>query len=175
WGKNATLLDRPLPSDLSGLPPIQYRVVVGDYFRAMGVRILNGRAFTDRDADDAPKVAIINRAMAKRDYPKDDPMGKLITVNPPVELLPKKMVEDSIRSGNVPPNYAPPKFEIVGVADDARYGGITTPAAPVVYVPYAQGAEGSTSLYLLARTTGAPPSLVGPLPPIRAEPGRDPP
>src|SRR5262245_27459046 len=36
WGKNVTLLDRPLPSDLSGLPPIQYRVVVGDYFRAMG-------------------------------------------------------------------------------------------------------------------------------------------
>ena len=173
WGKNVTLLDRPLPSDLSGLPPIQYRVVVGDYFRAMGVRILNGRAFTDRDANDAPKVAIINRAMAKRDYPNSDPIGKLITVNPPLELLPKKMVEDSIRSGNLPPNYAPPKFEIVGVADDARYGGITTPAAPVVYVPYAQGAEGSTSLYLVARTAGDPLSLVGPIRQIVAELDRD--
>ena len=169
WGKNVTLLDRPLPADLSGLPPIQYRIVVGDYFRAMGVRILNGRAFTDRDAKDAPKVAIINRAMAKRDYPDSDPIGKLITVNPPLELLPKKLVEDSIRSGNVPPNYAPPKFEIVGVADDARYGGITTPAAPVVYVPYAQGAEGATSLFLVARTTGDPLSLVGPIRRIVAE------
>src|SRR4029450_5295032 len=126
----------------------------------MGVRILNGRAFTDRDAKDAPKVAIINRAMVKRDYPSSDPIGKLITVNPPLELLPKKIVEESIRSGNVPPNYAPPKFEIVGVADDARYGGITTPAAPVVYVPYAQGAEGATNLFLVARTVGDPLALV---------------
>jgi len=173
WGKNVTLLDRPLPADVSGLAPIQYRVVVGDYFRAMGVRILNGRAFTDRDARDAPKVAIINRAMAKRDYPNGDPIGKLITVNPPLELLPKKMVEDSIRSGNLPPDYAPPKFEIVGVADDARYGGITTPAVPVVYVPYAQGAEGTTSLYLVARATADPLSLVGPIRQIVAELDRD--
>jgi putative ABC transport system permease protein len=173
WGKNVTLLDRPLPADLSGLPPIQYRVVVGDYFRAMGVRILNGRAFTDRDTRDAPTVAIINRAMAKRDYPNSDPIGKLITVNPPLELLPKKMVEESIRSGNLPPNYTPPKFEIVGVADDARYGGITTPAAPVVYVPYAQGAEGTTSLFLVARITGNPLSLVAPIRQIVAELDRD--
>ena len=173
WGKNVTLLDRPLPADLSGLPPIQYRVVVGDYFRAMGVRILSGRAFTDRDAGDAPKVAIINHAMAKRDYSNSDPVGKLITVNPPLELLPKKMVEDAIRNGNVPPNYAPAKFEIVGVADDARYGGITMPAVPVVYVPYAQGAEGTTSLYLVARATANPLSLVGPIRQIVAELDRD--
>src|SRR5262245_15443685 len=173
WGKSVTLLDRPLPADRSGLPPIQYRVVVGDYFRAMGVRILDGRVFTERDAKDAPKVAIINRAMARRDYPDSDPIGKLITVNPPLELLPKKLVEDSIRSGNVPPNYAPPQFEIVGVADDARYGGITTPAVPVVYVPYAQGAEGETSLYLVARTAGDPLSLVGPIRQIVAELDRD--
>jgi putative ABC transport system permease protein len=118
-------------------------------------------------------VAIINRAMAKRDYPNSDPIGKLITVNPPLELLPKKMVEESIRSGNLPPNYAPPKFEIVGVADDARYGGITTPAAPVVYVPYAQGAEGTTSLFLVTRTTGNPLSLVAPIRQIVAELDRD--
>src|SRR5262249_6042039 len=116
WGKNVTLLDRPLPADMSGLSPIQYRVVVGDYFRAMGVRIVNGRAFTDRDdAKDAPRVAIINRAMARRDYASSDPIGKLITVNPPVELLPRKLVEDQIRSGSLPRNYSPDRFEIVGV------------------------------------------------------------
>jgi len=168
WGKSVTLLDRPLPPDLSGLPPIQYRVVVGDYFRAMGVRILNGRAFTERDTTDAPKVAIVNRAMAKRDYPNSDPIGKLITVDPPTELLPKKMVEDAIRAG-APADYSPPKFQIVGLADDARYGGITTPAVPVVYVPYTQGAQGATNLYLVARTVGDPLALVSPIRKIVSE------
>lgn len=170
WGKNVTLLDRPWPADARGLPAIQYRVVVGDYFRAMGVRLLNGRAFTDRDNTiEAPRVAIVNRAMVKRDYPNSDPIGKLITVNPPPELLPKKMVEDARRNGSLPPNYSPDKFEIVGVADDARYGGIITPAAPVVYVPYAQGAEGQTSLYLVVRAAGDPLSLAGPIRQIVAE------
>jgi putative ABC transport system permease protein len=172
WGKTVTLLDRPLPAGLSGLPPIQYRVVVGDYFRAMGIRILNGRVFTERDTRDAPKVAIVNRAMAKRDYPDSDPIGKLITVDPPTELLPKKMVEDAIRAG-APADYSPPKFQIVGVADDARYGGITTPAVPVVYVPYAQGAQGTTNLYLVARTVGDPVALVGPIRQIVSELDRD--
>jgi len=44
WGKTVTLYDRPLPSALRGLPSIQYRVVAGDYFRALGVPILRGRA-----------------------------------------------------------------------------------------------------------------------------------
>jgi putative ABC transport system permease protein len=174
WGKNVTLLDRPLPQEFSGLSPIQYRTVVGDYFQAMGIRIMNGRAFTDRDnRPDAPKVAIINRAMARRDYPGADPIGKLITVNPPPQLFPKKMLEDAIRAGNLPPNYSPPAFAIVGVADDARYGGMTTAAVPVVYVPYAQGAEGGTSLYLVVRASADPMSLVAPIRQIVAELDRD--
>ena len=172
WGKTVTPLDRPLPADLSGLSPIQYRIVVGDYFRAMGVRILNGRAFTERDSRDAPKVAIVNRAMVKRDYPNSDPIGKLITVDPPTQLLPKKMVEDAIRAG-APADYSPPKYQIVGVAEDARYGGITAPPVPVVYVPYTQGAQGATNLYLVVRTAGDPLALVGPIRQIVSELDRD--
>jgi putative ABC transport system permease protein len=163
WGKNVTLYDRPLPADMSGLKPIQYRVVAGDYFRAMGIRILSGRSFTDRDTLAAPRVAIINRAMATRDWPDQDPIGKIISVNPPVELLPRKMVEDAQRNGTLPRDYRPDLFTIVGVAEDTHYSGLTTAAVPLVYAPLAQGAEGTTNMFLVVRAQGDPLSLVAPI------------
>lgn len=42
WSKNVTFFDRPLPQDYRSLAPIQYRVVAGNYFRALGVRMLSG-------------------------------------------------------------------------------------------------------------------------------------
>ncbi|MGH9202586.1 MAG: ABC transporter permease, partial [Vicinamibacterales bacterium] len=68
WGKYVTFFDRPLPKDLAGLSPIQYRLVAGDYFRALGIRVRSGRAFTDDDTLEAPRVAIVNREMARRHY-----------------------------------------------------------------------------------------------------------
>src|SRR6202022_3946484 len=56
WGKNATLYDRPLPATVRDLPPIQYRVVAGDYFRALGIPILSGRAFMPADTQQGAKV-----------------------------------------------------------------------------------------------------------------------
>ncbi len=150
WGKNAALLDRPLPPDLQGLSPIQYRVVAGDYFRALGIRIISGRAFNDRDGQDAPKVAIISQAMARRDWPGQDPLGKQISVNPPPSMLPRESVS---------PDYDPAKFTIVGVAADVRYGSLSTEAVPLVYVPYSQGSEGEMSMYLVVRSPNDPGML----------------
>jgi len=105
WGKAVTLYDRPLPATLTDLPPIQYRVVAGDYFRALGVSILSGRAFTEADTEQGPKVAIVNREMARRYWNGLDPIGKVISVNPPIELVPR---------GTVPPDYEPARLTVVG-------------------------------------------------------------
>jgi putative ABC transport system permease protein len=163
WGKQVTLYDRPLPADMSGLQSIQYRVVAGDYFRAMGIRILSGRAFNERDTLDAPQVAIINLAMARRDWPNQDPIGKIISVNPPVELLPRQMVEEAQRRGTLPVNYQPARFTVVGVAEDTHYSSLTTAAVPLVYAPLAQGAEGTTNMYLVVRAQGDPVALAAPI------------
>jgi predicted permease len=156
WGKNLTFYDRPLPADVRGLPPIQYRVVAGDYFRALGVRILNGRAFTDADTGAALKVAIVNQELVKRHWNGQSPLGKIISVNPPLQVLPKAIIEEARRAGGIPPNYEPDKFTVVGVADDALYGGLERSALPLVYVPYAQGSEGTTNMMLVVRTGGNP-------------------
>jgi putative ABC transport system permease protein len=145
WGKNVTLHDRPLPVSIRELPEIQYRVVTGDYFHAMGVPILAGRAFDEADTQQAARVAIINRTMALLHWKGKDPLGKLISVNPPVHLLPAR---------TAPPGYEPERFTIVGVAADVRYGALRDAPAPLVYAPYAQGSEGTTTMFLAVRASG---------------------
>jgi putative ABC transport system permease protein len=150
WGKNVTLYDRPLPATVRELPPIQYRVVAGDYFRALAVPILQGRAFTDADTADGAKVVVVNREMVKRYWKDQDPIGKVISVNPPIQLVPR---------GTVPPDYEPDLFTVVGVAADVHYGSLDTAPLPLVYAPFTQGSEGTTTMYLVVRSQTDPASL----------------
>ncbi len=159
WGKRITFFDRPLPADVNSLQPIQYRVVVGDYFRALGIRITSGRAFTDQDTADAAKVVIVNRELVRRHWNDEDVIGKIVSVNPPVQLLPKSVIEEA-RAAGLPADYAPDRFTVIGVADDVRYSGLNVAAVPVVYAPYAQGSEGSTNMYVTIRTDGDPLNIV---------------
>jgi putative ABC transport system permease protein len=159
WGKRLTLYDRPLPADFRGLPAMQYRVVSGDFFRAMGIRVVAGRAFTDADTLQAPKVAIVNRDLVRQHFGDQNPIGKIIGVNPPLELLPESAVKEA-RAAGLPEDYAPAKLEIVGVVDDVRYAGLATAAIPVVYAPYAQGSEGAVTMFLAVRTLTDPLSIV---------------
>ena len=161
WGKSVTLYDRPLPADVRGLPSIQYRVVVGDYFKVLGIRILSGRPFTDADILRAPKVAIVNQEFVRRHWSGASPLGKIISVNPPMSLVPKSIVDEAIRSGAIPPDYQPDRLTVVGVADDVRYGGLHVSAVPVVYMPHAQGSEGTTNMFFVVRTARDPLSLAG--------------
>jgi predicted permease len=161
WGKNIVFYDRPLPSDITGLSPIQYRVVSGDYFRALGIRIRSGRAFTDRDIRQAPKVAIVNRELVRRYWNDQDPIGKIISVNPPLKVLPKSVVDEAMKAGRIPPGYEPDKFTVVGVADDVLYGGLSRSPLPLVYAPFAQASEGTTNMFLTVRTDSDPLAVVG--------------
>jgi putative ABC transport system permease protein len=150
WGKNATLYDRPLPATIRELPSIQYRVVAGDYFRALAVPILRGRAFTDADTAEAAKVVVVNREMVKRYWKDQDPIGKVISVNPPIQLVPR---------GTVPADYEPTLFTVVGVAADVHYGSLDAAPLPLVYAPFTQGSEGTTTMYFVVRSQTDPVSL----------------
>jgi predicted permease len=161
WSKRVTLFDRPLPNTVDALSSIQYRVVAGDYFRALGIRMVSGRAFTDRDIQGAPKVVIVNRAMAQQHWAGQDPVGKVLSVNPPLHLLPASVIEEAKRAGSFRENYEPDRFTVVGVADDVRYSSLNRSALPLVYAPYAQGSEGTTNMFLVVRTDGDPLSIAG--------------
>jgi predicted permease len=159
WGKYLTLFDRPLPASVRDLPPYQYRVVVGDYFRAMGIRVFNGRAFGTSDNQDSPNVVVVNREAVRTFWNGEDPIGKIVSLNPPLELLPKDVLQRA-RLAGLFSDYVSPRFTVVGVVDDVRNGGLMSAAVPTVYAPYAQGVEGATSMFLTVRTDGDPLAAV---------------
>ena len=82
-------------------PGANYRVVTPNYFRAMGIPIVQGRAYTDRDNETTPLVMIVNQELARTVFPGEDPVGKRINF------------------GRVE-NGQPVWFEIVGVAANIR-------------------------------------------------------
>jgi macrolide transport system ATP-binding/permease protein len=113
------------------------RVVGADYFRTLQVRLIRGRFFTEADDASKPRVAIVNRALAKRFFPAEDPIGKTI--------------------GD--PNLSPPSLrQIIGVVDDLREGPLGEEIAPAVYTPFNQAPE--NSYFLVVRTALDPASML---------------
>ncbi len=62
-------------------PIVERNVVDAGYFEAMGIPVLQGRAFTEADNEDAPPVMIVNQTFAERYWPGEDPIGKQVEAN----------------------------------------------------------------------------------------------
>jgi predicted permease len=89
-----------------------------DFFKAIGTPLLRGRFFSIGDGPDAPPVAIINDAMARRSWPGHDPVGRRFKVGP----------WDSDR----------PWYTVVGVVADMRRQGLEREPFPQMFVSLAQ-------------------------------------
>ena len=118
----------------------RYRVCTPDYFQTMGIRVVKGRSFTEYDKADAPKVVIVNEALARKHWPNGDAVGKRI-------------------KSYGPPDKAP-WYEIVGVVQDIKHE-LNIPVTPEFYFPYAQDVW--NSMVVVAKTKGNPASLAGAL------------
>ena len=137
--------DRPVVAG-EPLPDEELRMVSPDYFQTMGIALLKGRLFTDHDSVDAPRVAIINEALAERYWSEQNPLGKRLAF---AGLSDNK----------------PEWIEVVGVVKNIRHEGLDVEAKPEVYLPYQQPlfAPADTSLpsmYLVIRAAGDPKFLV---------------
>jgi putative ABC transport system permease protein len=102
--------------------------VTPDYFRAMGIPLLRGRAFTERDSFEAPPVAIISETFARRFFPNENPVGKRLAIEGRTPGQPVGPV----------PGAASPWSEIVGVVADTKKLNLTAGIAPAVYMSYWQ-------------------------------------
>src|SRR5581483_8037812 len=121
------------PAEPGRAPTAWYGVTSPDYFRTLGIALVRGRAFNERDTRDAPPVAIISENFARRWFPNADPLGRRIIV------------------GRV-------TREIVGVAANVKHTSPAEDEAERMYAPLAQNPRGT--LMLIIRTAGDPNALV---------------
>ncbi len=123
--------------DNEGVPVTEHRTVMNGYFDTMGVPIVAGRAFDDRDRPGAPFVTIVNETLARRLFPN---------LNPP------EVIGQQIRAyGN--------STEIVGVSANVRSRRPEMAPDPELYFPFAQWPNPSMSY--VVRAQGDPAALTG--------------
>jgi putative ABC transport system permease protein len=132
------------PAREDQLPTAQYRMVTPAFFRTLGIPLLAGRAFDDRDRAGAPRVAVVSRALARRSFPDRDPVGQVLLVAD---------TPDGFRA-----------MEIVGVAGDVKHQGLETEAEAHLYVPYHQTHPAllvwlAANQFLAVRAAGSPLAL----------------
>jgi putative ABC transport system permease protein len=118
-------------------------LVSADYFRTMGVPLLKGRAFTDRDDGTAPPVAIVSQSFARRYFAGGDPLGRRVLLH---ERAPMTCCS---AAGPVEGVWR----EIVGVVADVRQANLDEAPAMTIYRPYTQIVE--HDMVLMVRASSA--------------------
>jgi predicted permease len=127
-------------------PPIVERADVSPgYFHLMEIPLDRGRLFSDTDSETAPQVAVINEALAKSYWGKQDPVGKRFKMSGP---------QDRQVTG-------PGWITVVGVVADARTEALTQKSVPQFYLCSYQSAVKDLAIFLRGQLdTGAIPTQV---------------
>ena len=112
-------------------------VISPNFFEVMGIPIVLGRGFSDRDNADAPKVVVINETAARKYFPNENPLGRKFGTS--VEL-----------NG---------QYEVVGLLHDVKYDSVRDLTPPTMYLPYPQTGVGGAVFEV--RTAGAPAGAMG--------------
>src|SRR5262249_44263980 len=104
------------------------------YFQVMGIPVLKGRGFDRHDDASAPRVAVINEALALRLWPGQNPLRRRVRLT----------------SGDL--------LQVIGVVKTGKYGFLNEQPRPYLYLPFQQNYTAPTMLHI--RTAGEQPALV---------------
>ena len=139
---NPVGIDYDLPFSADGSPPpanaerqeVDFRVVAGDYFQALGVPLVRGRGFDATDREDAARVVLVNRTLANRFFAGRDPVGRRVWVGGSVGVA-----------------------TVVGVVGDVRHRSLSARPRAELYVPFRQYPHGGMTV--VVRGSGDPSAL----------------
>ena len=126
-----------LPFLIMGRPPVEEKDTPGagwmsaspGYYGVFKIPILHGRDFAESDTAAAPGVVLINQTLAKKYWPKENPVGQQIIIGK-----------------DVGPEFEEPARQIIGVVGDTHEGGLDRDPGPLMIVPAAQVTDGMTAL-----------------------------
>jgi putative ABC transport system permease protein len=127
---------RPAPPP-NEVPSTNVRGASPDYFRALGIRVRQGRTFTDQDVQGSLPVVVVNETMAKKVWPGESPLGKRINFGDPAQ----------------PADW----MTVVGVVADVRHQALNEEPGSEAYWPQYQ--QPFTDFFLVLRTDRDPASL----------------
>jgi putative ABC transport system permease protein len=137
---NTTPIEGYVPSPDRPAMNIDFFQTVGPrYFETMGVRLIEGRFFDERDGPGAPRAVIVNESLAQHVWPNQSALGH-----------------------RVQPGGPPDWWTIVGVVEDVKNNGVDQPAGTELYLSYLQTGGGALRAgYLVVRTRSRPSGLIG--------------
>jgi putative ABC transport system permease protein len=120
-----------------GAESVSVNYAAGDYFRAMGIPILEGRAMDSSDRAGRPAVAVVNESFVRRFFPAASPLGSRIRIGGVTDWL-----------------------QIVGVSGNVKQGGLVSEPRAEIFQSAAQGASGSSAQTLAIRSSVDPRILI---------------
>ena len=118
----------------------EFRVASPGFFKALRVPLVAGRLFDDRDSPTAMPAAVISASLAKKQWPNESPLGKII------------------QFGNMDGDLRP--FTIVGVVGDIREASLAEEAAPTFYAYYRQRPRRASSFYFVLDASAPSASVI---------------
>jgi putative ABC transport system permease protein len=131
----AVEIDGHPPADPNNLPSVDYRTITSDYFSALRIPVVRGRAFNAADREDTQAVVIVSESMARKFWPNEDPIGR------------RMKVRNS------------PWLTVVGISGDVIHDWFNRRNTPAMYRPWSQS---PTDYLCLVLRTGGDPTLVAP-------------
>jgi predicted permease len=155
-GVTAVTLSTSLPLSQNGSPdrvapegrentkeqwtPVSYNLIDDNYFSVLGLPVLAGRTFDLADNEHSPEVVMINRTLARKYWPDQDPIGKRLRIERGNRLV-----------------------QIVGIVADSKYDVLDEPQLAFMYLAIRQHPRDATDLALTVATTGQPRLWIEPI------------
>jgi predicted permease len=124
----------------AAMPRAEFRTANPDYFRAAGIPLLKGREFSETDRDSSGMVVILNKTLADKFFPNEDPIGKRIA-----------WTGDVLRFIGISGDWR----TVVGVVGDTKDGGMDAEPRPVVFLPFTQADAWAGGLVIRAANNAA--------------------
>jgi predicted permease len=145
WNSRFEILGRPAVEQQMG----SINLIGPGYFATLRIPLLEGRVWSETENHNGAHLAVINRTLAQRYFPKGDAIGHSVKL-PGFEDRPPAVVSAA--------KIADSWLEIVGIVGDARNDGLEDPIRPAVFVPYTLSMTMATQI--LVRTQAPPLTLL---------------